>query len=84
MKKTIIINEYLFHNNKTSFELSNGIKFTIYHDLPNIPGICIQDAFQNWLVRTNNYDAKSFVKYINSKQTGYFALTEKEYKQAVK
>lgn len=64
---------------ETGFELSNGTKFSIYHNLPEVKGLSIQDAFQNWLVRTNKYTAKSFTHYIKLKQTEYLAYIEEEW-----
>lgn len=45
----------------------NKIKFSIIHCIGNF----INSAFENWIVGANSkeYNAKSFVKYINSKFT---------------
>ncbi len=62
------------------FVLSNNEKFYIYHNLPETHGLSINDAFQNWIVRTKNYNEKSFVDYVLSKNTGYICMTNKQYK----
>jgi hypothetical protein len=65
---------------ETHFKLSNGTLLKIFHNLPNQ----INDAFQNWIVRTDVYTEESFCKYINDKSkkftTGHIAYTENEYK----
>ncbi len=58
----------------------NNKAFFIYHNLPDIKGLSIEDAFENWMARTHRYSEKSFVSYINSKCKGYKAYTEEEYK----
>lgn len=63
--------------------LSNK-NFFIWHNLPDTPGLSIEDAFENWVALTHRYSAKSFVSYINSKFKGYKAYTEEEYKQLSK
>ena len=65
---------------RSSFKLSNGYEFDIYHNLPDKPGLWIQDALVNWLARTKVYTDWSFVKYIRSKNLGFFVQTEDEFK----
>jgi hypothetical protein len=68
--------------NETFYELSNGTKFSIVHNLPMKGNInSIQAAFDNWLVRTDDHTAESFVEYINSKDAGYTAMTKEKYEQ---
>ena len=55
------------------------ISFKIIHNLPEVPGMCIDDALQNWIPRTDTYTAKSFCDYINSKKTGFICMTEDAY-----
>lgn len=62
---------------ETGFELSNGTTFTICHNMPETLGLSIQDAFQNWIARTNKYTDNSFVAYIDSKNTGFYAMTKR-------
>ena len=61
--------------------LSNGVKFTIYVtiDKANGPVNTLEAALDNWLARTEEYTAKSFVDYINSKGM-HKAFTESDYK----
>lgn len=60
------------------FELSNGTKFSICHNMPDTFGLRIDDALPNWLARTKVYTAQSFVDYIMSKyhMHGNFAMTK--------
>lgn len=53
--------------------------FTIFHNLPEKPGLSLQDALNNWIHRTEDYTAQSFVNYIDSKKQGFYALTEGEF-----
>ena len=39
----------------------------------------MDDAVENWAVRTNQYTAKSLCKYIMSKQTGYVCMIESQW-----
>lgn len=59
-------------------ELSNGTKLTICHNMPETQGLSIEDALPNWLARTRDYTAQSFVDYIMSKyyMHGNFAMTK--------
>lgn len=58
------------------FELSNGTKFSVVSNLPKDFGLNIEDAFQNWLYRTSDFTAESFVEYVNSKNLeGYYTFT---------
>lgn len=64
---------------EAAFELSNGVKFAIVHDIPGKGSInTIQAAFDCWLARTNDYTAESLVKYINSKGV-HRAMTKEKY-----
>lgn len=56
--------------NKTDVELSNGTKFTIVNDFKYMEGAInsFSAAFDNWLARTNDYTAESFVKYVKGKE----------------
>ncbi len=56
------------------------VKFSVIHNLPETFGL----SFENWMHRTDTFTAKSLVKYINSKNTGYIAMTEKKYKKLCK
>ena len=62
------------------FKVNNSlVKFTIIHNMPNIFGLSFECALDNWLVRTKNFTSKSLCNYIDSKNTGFIAITEKEY-----
>ncbi len=58
--------------------------FNIVHNLPDVPGLRIEDALENWLARTDDYSADSFVKYIRSKETDYSVFTEDEFDEVTK
>ena len=64
---------------ETGFELSNGTKFTICHNLP-VKGTInsIQAAFDCWLARTDTFTATSFIAYIASKGQ-HQAMTKEDY-----
>lgn len=66
---------------KHQFELSNGIKFIICHNLPNAFGLNIDGAFDNWLARTSEYTDESFAEYIMSKHYlhGHYAYTRAQW-----
>lgn len=55
------------------------IEFSIIHNLPETFGMSFNDALNSWVYRTKIFTAKSLVDYINSKNTGYTAMTEKKY-----
>ena len=44
---------------------------TVKHDLPNVQGLNIEAAFENWKVRTKKFTVEDFCAYIKSKKTGY-------------
>lgn len=60
------------------FKLSNGVEFTICHNMPSTQGLSIDEALPNWLARTKDYTGQSFVDYIMSKyhMHGNFAMTK--------
>ena len=64
-----------------TIELHNGHKFTVVHNLPDVPGLRIQDAIANWEVRTSKYTAESLINYINSKNTGFIIMTKKRFNE---
>lgn len=64
---------------EASFELSNGVKFTVIHNIPGTGNInSIHAAFDNWMARTNEYTQGSFIAYINSKGV-YEAMTKEQF-----
>ena len=60
---------------------SFNYSFNIYHNLPDFNGLSIEDALNSWVYRTKEYSAKSFCDYVNSKNSGYVAITEKQFKR---
>lgn len=52
---------------------------TVYHNLPDIQGFKIEDAYINWKARTKTGSVLSFVNYIDEKATGYEAFTPDQY-----
>lgn len=53
--------------------------FSIYHNLPNDFGLNIQCAFDNWLVRTDEFTPESLCEYIESKDPNFKAITEDDF-----
>jgi len=54
------------------------VSFSVWHDLPEVSGLNIAAAVDNWLAREAwkdepEFTAKSLCRYINSKRTGYTA-----------
>ena len=78
MEKTRKITESVI---KFTVNGKRDVEFKIYHSLPNIPGLRIEDALDCWLMRTNIYTAESLVRYIRDKGTTELVLTEKQYKE---
>lgn len=60
------------------------VAFSIIHNLPEVHGMSIEDALDNWLARTEEFTAKSLADYVNSKNTGSLIMTEEEYKKLLK
>ncbi len=60
------------------------VKFSVIHNLPETFGLSFENALENWMHRTDTFTAKSLVKYIKSKNTGYIAMTEKKYNNLCK
>lgn len=54
---------------ETEIELEDGQKWVIVHNLPQIFGIDIQGALDNYLARTDSPTAKGFCAYIKSKDS---------------
>ena len=73
--------------NKSKVELSNGTIFTIVHNFKKMKGSVnsFDAAFQNWLIRTDNYTANSFVDYVLSKsEEGRIFVTLEDYEAITK
>jgi hypothetical protein len=72
--------------NKTKCELSNGVTFTIVHNMRMEGNIDSFDAaYQSWLARTNIYTADNFVEYVKSKdEYGRIFLTFEDFKKRTK
>jgi hypothetical protein len=71
--------------NKTKCELSNGVTFTIVHNMKMDGNHNSFDAaYQCWLARTNVYTAESFVYYVHSKgEYGRIFLTFEDYEKII-
>lgn len=48
----------------------------IVHDLPETFGMSIQNAVDNWLIRTDDYTAQSLCDYIKAKSPERLAVTK--------
>jgi len=57
----------------------NTRKFSIIHNLPEIKGMSLSDAVDNWAARTSDYSANSLAKYIRDKNTGFIAVSLHHY-----
>ncbi len=74
-------------NSTVSFDVNNKtVSFNIVHNLPEIFGMSLQNAVDNWIFRTEQYTAESLCDYINSKShmTNNYAYTEKQYQELIK
>ena len=70
--------------NKTEINLSNGTSFVIVHDLPMKGAVGSFDAaLDNWLARTKEYTADSFVNYVKCKDKSVIFLTFEEYEKRI-
>ncbi len=72
--------------NQTELALSNGVKFTIVHDFKNMDGPVnsFDAAFQNWLSRTDEYTAESFIEYVKDKEPNRIMITLEDYLEITK
>lgn len=57
------------------------IQWSVYHNLRKKFGISIDDALQNWLLRTRKFTAESFCEYVMSKDQSFVCMTEKQWKR---
>jgi hypothetical protein len=48
--------------------------FNVIHNLPEVFGLSLNDAIQNWSVRTDNFSVQSLCSYINSKKSGHICI----------
>jgi len=75
--------DYDWH--KHTFELSNGKKFDVYHNL----GDQVQNAFDQWVIRTSEYTVESFCQFINEKTEivladDLYAYSQNEWDEIIK
>ncbi len=64
------------------FKVGNRpVKFSVIHNLENKWGLSFDAAFENWLVRTKTFTVKSLCEYIASKDEGFVAMPESQYKR---
>lgn len=52
--------------------------FEVYHNLQHF-GLDIEDAFTNWVYRTQKYTRKSFCNYVMSKDINIECLSKEEF-----
>lgn len=65
--------------------ISNGVSFTIVHDFPNMSGInSFDSAYQNWMSRTDDYTAESFIAYVKSKEPHRVFVTLEQFEKITK
>lgn len=60
-------------------ETVEGYKIVVYHNLPEIFGLDIDNVFGVFQFKSAKYTSEEFVKYVNSKKTGYDIMTEEQY-----
>lgn len=53
--------------------------FRVYHDMPDVWGLNIENADASWQFRTDKKTPESLIAYIRSKDASVHVLTEKEY-----
>lgn len=53
--------------------------FSIVHNLPDVPGLRIEDAVQNWIFRAEEYTGADLCRYIASKDLEFIAVTLNNY-----
>lgn len=72
--------------NVSEMKLSNGITITIVHDFKQLDGPVnsFQAAFDNWLMRTEDYTAESFVNYVRGKDKEMLIFTKEQYDELLK
>lgn len=71
---------------QSKIKLSDGSSFAIVSDFHFIKGSVnsLEAALDNWLARTEDLSAESFVEYLNSKNTGNAFFTIEQYKETYK
>lgn len=55
------------------------IKFSVYNNLPDTHGLSIQDAVDNWVVRTDTFTALSLCEYVMSKDESIVCMTTRQF-----
>lgn len=79
------MNNLVLQRAMVTLQTNNGeIQFNVIHNLPNIKGLCLDDAVMSWSARTTKYTAFSLCRYIMNKNTEYVAMTEYQYKKLQK
>jgi hypothetical protein len=56
-------------------------KFSVVHNLPRMRGTSVEDAFNNWIVKTSKYTDADFCEYIMSKDPSFLCITMGEYSE---
>lgn len=70
-KKNLINSTISFYVGKQG-KKKKKIEFNVNHNLPEVPGLSLNDAVVNWSARTNTFTAQSLSDYINGKNTGFY------------
>lgn len=55
------------------------IQFVVYHNLPDVFGLSIDCAVDNWINRTTKYTAEDFCQYVLKKQPDRVCITRHDY-----
>jgi hypothetical protein len=81
----MIVTETIVKFNIERKKFTQKVEFKIYTNLPKIKGMRIEDAIDNWAVRTKEYTAESLCVYVMSKELpDVFCLTEEHYNKIIK
>lgn len=67
--------------NHNTIKLSNGVTFEIVNDFEHMEGPVnsFQAALDNWLARTDDYTAESFIRYVKSKEPNRIFMTKAQF-----
>lgn len=57
------------------------VPIVVWHNLPDLQGLSIHDAYTCWSRITKNYTNLSFVNWIDSRQNEYEAFTQEQYEK---
>ncbi len=60
------------------------VKFSVIHNMPNVFGLSIQNALDNWIPRTEEFTMESFINYIEKKDTGFIIMPKEKFDEILK